>query len=227
MKTTLRRGDRTATEIRHVALEQFAKHGFQATTLRHIAARVGLQVGSLYNHITSKGELLFEIMEAVLLDLLADQRPAAETSDVEVRLRGLIHNHVRFHGERANEVFVGNSELRSLTRWRRRRIVTLRREYEQLFQTTLEEGVQQGAFLDMDARTVAFGIIAMATSVSIWYSRNGRLSLEQVGEIYAAMALRAICKPTSENCLRIDGDPAQVLSGVAGSLDRARRPARV
>ena len=78
MAVTRRRGrsagENTADEIRQVALDLFFKRGFQATTLRHIASRVGIQVGSLYNHITSKGDLLFDIMETVMLDLLEDQR---------------------------------------------------------------------------------------------------------------------------------------------------------
>ncbi|HVC34357.1 MAG TPA: helix-turn-helix domain-containing protein [Chloroflexota bacterium] len=58
-----RRGEKTAEEIRSAALELFYKRGFQASTLRGIAAKVGIQVGSLYNHIGSKSDLLFEIME--------------------------------------------------------------------------------------------------------------------------------------------------------------------
>jgi len=208
-----------------VALTLFAKQGFQATTLRQIAARVGLQVGSLYNHIKSKGDLLFEIMDAVLLDLLEEQRAVPETPDADVRLSALIHNHVRFHGERADEVFVGNSELRSLTTLQRGRIVTLRREYEQLFQTVLEQGVQQDTFQQMDAQTVAFGIIAMATSVSIWFSRNGRLSLEQVGDIYAALTLRAIRNSAPKSGSRTACEPVPAASDGAGSVGQARRPA--
>ena len=75
-------GENTAEEIRSVALDLFYKRGFQATTLRDIAAKVGIQVGSLYNHIASKGDLLFEIMENIMLDLLEDQRKVAETPDV-------------------------------------------------------------------------------------------------------------------------------------------------
>ena len=44
-------GENTADGIRQVAMDLFYKQGFQATTLRHIASRVGIQVGSLYNHI--------------------------------------------------------------------------------------------------------------------------------------------------------------------------------
>jgi AcrR family transcriptional regulator len=196
-RSVARRGERTAEGIRTVALDLFYKRGFQATSLRHIAARVGIQVGSLYNHITSKGDLLFEIMETVMLDLLEDQRQVAQTSDVVERMRLLVYHHVKFHGERAEEVFIGNSELRSLNRQHRQRIVGLRREYELMFQKELEDGIRQGKFLPVDVQITAYGIIAMATWVSAWYSSRGRLSLQEIAEIYTAMVLRGIWNPAA------------------------------
>lgn len=192
-----RRGVRTGNEIRTVALEQFSKRGFQATTLRHIASRVGIQVGSLYNHITSKGDLLFEIMEAVMLDLLADQRQVAQTSDVVDHMRLLVCQHVKFHGKRAEEVFIGNSELRSLNRSQRARIVGLRKEYEQMFQKVLGDGIKQAKFLPVDVQVTTYGILSLTTSVSIWYSARGRLTLEEIADIYAAIVLRGIWNPAA------------------------------
>jgi AcrR family transcriptional regulator len=200
MAVTRRRrsvGENTADEIRQVALDLFYKRGFQATTLRHIASRVGIQVGSLYNHITSKGDLLFDIMETVMLDLLEDQRQVAQTPDVVERMRLLVYRHVKFHGQRAQEVFIGNSELRSLNRTQRTRIVGLRHEYEQMFQNELEDGIRQGKFLSVDVQITAYGIIAMTTWVSAWYSARGRLSLEEIAEIYTAMVLRGIWNPAA------------------------------
>lgn len=201
MAVTRRRGrpggESTAAEIRSVALDLFNKHGFQATTLRDIASRVGIQVGSLYNHITSKGELLYDIMETVMIDLLEDQRQVAQTADVVERMRLLVYHHVRFHGERAKEVFVGNSELRSLNRSQRTRIVGLRREYEDMFQTELEQGIREGKFLPVDVQVTAFGILAMTTWVSAWYSPRGRLSLEDIADIYSDMVLRGIWNPAA------------------------------
>ena len=169
-------GENTAEEIRSVALDLFYKRGFQATTLRDIAAKVGIQVGSLYNHIASKGDLLFEIMETIMLDLLEEQRQYADTPDVVERMRLLVYHHVKFHGERAAEVFVGNTELRSLNRAQRSRIVALRDEYERMFQNELEDGIRQGKFLPVDVPVTAFGTLAMSTWVSSWYSPRGRLS---------------------------------------------------
>ncbi len=187
-----RRGVKTSDDIRSVALDLFSKRGFQGTTLRDIAGKVGIQVGSLYNHIDSKGELLFEIMETVMLDLLEDQRQVAETADVVERMRLLVYHHVKFHCARAEEVFIGNSELRSLSRAQRTRIVGLRHEYEQMFQSELEDGIRQGKFLPVDVQVTAYGILAMTTWVSAWYSPRGRLSVEAIAEIYAAMVLRGI-----------------------------------
>ena len=201
MAVTRRRGrtagESTSEEIRSVALDLFYKRGFQATTLRDIAAKVGIQVGSLYNHIASKGELLFEIMENVMLDLLEDQRQVAETPDVVERMRLLVYHHVKFHGERAEEVFVGNSELRSLSRAQRARVVALRHEYEQMFMDELQDGIRQGKFLPVDVQVTAYGILAMTTWVAAWYSSRGRLSLEEIAEIYTALVLRGIWNPAA------------------------------
>lgn len=190
-----RRGEKRAEEIRSAALELFYKRGFQASTLRGVAAKVGIQVGSLYNHIGSKSDLLFEIMEGVMLDLLADQREAAATPDVVERMRLLIEHHVMFHGRRSREVFVGNSELRSLSPIRRTRIIELRREYEMVFRMELEDGIRQGKFLPVDVQITSYGILALATSVSTFYSQRGRLSLEQIAGIYSAMVLRGLLNP--------------------------------
>src|SRR3982074_516704 len=150
MAVTRRRGrsagENTADEIRQVALDLFFKRGFQATTLRHIASRVGIQVGSLYNHITSKGDLLFDIMENVMLDLLEDQRQVAQTPDVVERICVLVYYWLQFHGEHAEEDFYGNNKLRSLDRGQRTRIVSHAHEYGQVCQNELEDGIRQGKF---------------------------------------------------------------------------------
>jgi AcrR family transcriptional regulator len=190
-------GESTAGEIRSVAIDQFYKHSFQATTLRDIASRVGIQVGSLYNHITSKGELLYDIMENIMMDLLEDQRQVAQEPDVVERMRLLVNHHVKFHGERAKEVFIGNSELRSLNRQQRARVVALRKEYEEMFQKELEDGIRQGKFLPVDVQVTSYGILAMTTWVSSWYSARGRLSLEEIADIYSDMVLRGIWNPAA------------------------------
>ena len=98
-------------------------------------------MGSLYNHLTSKESLLYSIMSKIIEDLLAelDTRLATVTGSVE-RLRAAIEVHVFFHTARAREVFIGNSELRSLTAAHRRKVVKLRDQYEERFVDIIEQG---------------------------------------------------------------------------------------
>lgn len=67
----------TRTAIRDVALELFSTKGFEQTSLREIAERVGLTKASLYYHYSSKQDLLLSIVDP----LIAGWRQIAE--DVE------------------------------------------------------------------------------------------------------------------------------------------------
>jgi AcrR family transcriptional regulator len=56
----------TRETIRAVALELFSTKGFEQTSLREIAERVGLTKASLYYHYSSKQALLLAVVEPVL-----------------------------------------------------------------------------------------------------------------------------------------------------------------
>ena len=148
----------TAELIRSSAIDLFFEHGYEATSLRAIAGEVGIQVGSLYNHLTSKESLLYSIMSTIMEDLLRefDSRLAVVTDSVE-RLRAAIEVHVFFHTARAREVFIGNSELRSLTAAHRRKVVKLRDQYEERFVDIIERGVADGSFEAPDPKTHRLG----------------------------------------------------------------------
>jgi TetR/AcrR family transcriptional regulator, cholesterol catabolism regulator len=186
-------GARTADAIRHAAVDLFYKHGYETTTLRGIADKVGIQVGSLYNHIESKEKLLYSIMSEVMLDLLASLEKALEPHTEPVdRMRAAVECHVMFHAERAKEVFVGNSELRSLEPANRRAVVALRDRYEATFLQILEQGGEAGVFYFTDAKLLTYAILATGTQVSSWYRPRGRLTLRQIASIYSDFVLRGL-----------------------------------
>jgi AcrR family transcriptional regulator len=58
-----REGASTRQAIYEAALDAFSENGYAGASLRDIARRVGIEVASLYNHIDSKEELLFRIIE--------------------------------------------------------------------------------------------------------------------------------------------------------------------
>jgi AcrR family transcriptional regulator len=56
----LQRGRRSRERIREAARALFQERGFDATTLRAIAARAGMGASSIYRHVRSKEELLVQ-----------------------------------------------------------------------------------------------------------------------------------------------------------------------
>jgi TetR/AcrR family transcriptional regulator len=79
-------GERTAERILDAAEQLFAERGYNGTTLRDVATRVGVRPPSLYNHFASKDALYAAVLErgiGPLMVLLARSAaaPADEPSD--------------------------------------------------------------------------------------------------------------------------------------------------
>jgi AcrR family transcriptional regulator len=64
-----RRNADTREDIRAVALELFAENGFEQTSLRQIAERLGITKAALYYHYPSKDELLSALARPLVEDL--------------------------------------------------------------------------------------------------------------------------------------------------------------
>jgi AcrR family transcriptional regulator len=70
----------TRTKILAAALEEASESGFYKASVARIAARAGVAVGNLNYHFGSRGELLRELMGALMADLMS-RLHAAETDD--------------------------------------------------------------------------------------------------------------------------------------------------
>lgn len=69
--------DDTRNAIRDVAVELFAQHGYERTSLREIAERLGMTKAALYYHYPSKQSLLLAIIEP----LISEWKTAAEKAE--------------------------------------------------------------------------------------------------------------------------------------------------
>ena len=140
-------GPKTLEAIRKAGLRLIFEHGYEAMSLRHLAAEVGIQVGSLYNHISTKQQLLFDLVQDHINELLRQLDLALEGKKAPVeKLRAFVAFHVTYHMSRKREVFIANSELRCLEPKNYDAIVALRGAYEQRLADILAEGVSEGVF---------------------------------------------------------------------------------
>src|SRR4030095_2535137 len=159
-------GPKTMEAIRKAGLRLIFEHGYAAMSLRQLAAEVGIQSGSLYNHISTKQELLFDLIRDHINELLGQlDRALQDNQRPADRLRAFVAFHVTYHMTRKREVFIANSELRSLEPKNYEAIVALRGVYEQRLAGILADGAAKGAFEVADVQVATFAILALLTGL--------------------------------------------------------------
>jgi AcrR family transcriptional regulator len=175
------------------AVQMFAEYGYHAATMRDIARMAGIQAASIYYHYASKQALLVEVMETHMRQLNANLEQIVSKQDtVQQRLYEAISNHIRLHTTYKSEFFIIDTEIRALKGENRGEVLALRDQYEDLFQKLLREGMEQGVLRQTDVKVSSYAIIAMCTEVAQWFRPSGRLSVQQVIEIYNQMVTEGL-----------------------------------
>ena len=170
------------------AVQLFAEYGYHAATMRDIARIAGIQAASIYYHYASKQALLVEIMETHMRQLNTNlEHILSKHNTVQQCLYEAISNHIRLHTIYKSEFFIIDTEIRALEGENRAKILALRDQYEDLIQRLLQEGMEQGVLRQTDVKVSSYAIIAMCTEVAKWFRPAGRLSVQQVIEIYCRM----------------------------------------
>lgn len=191
-------GPKTMEAIRKAGLRLIFEHGYEAMSLRQLAAEVGIQAGSLYNHISTKQELLFDLIQDHINELLRQLDRALEGKEAAVeKLRAFVTFHVTYHMTRKREVFIANSELRSLEPKNYEAIVALRSAYEQRLAEILNQGAEEGVFEVVDVQVATFGIISLLTGLCTWYRPGGRLTREAIIAAHEKLVLSGVSPLTA------------------------------
>ena len=209
-------GPKTLEAIRKAGLRLIFEHGYAAMSLRDLAAEVGIQVGSLYNHISTKQELLFDLVQDHVNELLRQLDLALEDKNgPEEKLRAFVAFHVTYHMSRKREVFIANSELRSLEPKNYEAIVALRSAYEARLAGILAEGVSDGAFDVVDVQVATFAIIALLTGLCAWYRPGGRLSKAAIIAAHEKLVLSGVAPQAATAPARSPRKPARRVATVS------------
>jgi len=180
--------------IRVAALRHFAQHGYDAASMRQIAADAGITIATLYFHCSTKEQLLFDVLETQMRQLLdgLDAALVATPADWSSRLATAIRFHVQYVTRDEAGASISSTELRSLTGELRARHQTTRDAYERKFRELLEGGIASGEFSSVDVPVIVAGILGIGLAVGRWYRPAGRLTPEEIADEYVRFVLKAL-----------------------------------
>jgi AcrR family transcriptional regulator len=205
-----------------VASELFTERGFTGTSLQDIADAMGVSRPALYYYVKSKDDILARLVEELPLRNAAQLRalrtrsglPAAEklhdmtrlqamnAAAAPIRLRLLDRNEHHLKGKVAKTHATGKRAVLAE------------------FQAAVEEGIRNGEFRPVDARTAALAIIGMCNWVAWWFEPGPENPASPVADQIAETAVRGVAVADERDR---SNDPHQLVRQVREGIDRLER----
>jgi AcrR family transcriptional regulator len=179
--------------ILRAAAELFAEYGYHGVGVAQLEKAVGLQRGALYHHIGSKEALLYEISTSQLV-VMAEvaERIEREEADPEQRIRRLARAVMENIAEHRLEWTVHYRDFSALTGERLAHALELRARYERVWMSSLQAGVETGAFLPLADTVAGKGILGMFNYSYIWMDSEGRLAPDKIADLFCDVFLGGI-----------------------------------
>jgi AcrR family transcriptional regulator len=189
--------DGTLRRLQEVALTCFGERGYHGVSIRDLARAAGIQPSSIYAHVSSKEELLFDI---ALLghETQRDEADAAVLAagpDPSDQLRAYVRAHVHMHATYRMLARVCNRELAALSPEHADAVWAIRDASVRLLQGVLARGERLGAFEFEDSYLVAAAINGMGIRVAEWWDPSDSHSADQLADTYAELAMKMVVRP--------------------------------
>ncbi|MGW8143190.1 MAG: TetR/AcrR family transcriptional regulator [Anaerolineales bacterium] len=187
----------TRTEILNSAAQIFSEKGYHGTSMQDIALSVNLQKASLYHHVSSKQEILFELLNQGL-DLLS--------SRVKFAIDGLEPPNERLHkaicaylgtlAEHQELASVLLFEYRSLEPEYLNRHIPRRDQFEKIWRDLIQEGIDAGIYSCQHPSLSARALLGELNWTVTWFRLDGQMTADEIADQMAHLFLMGL---TSRN----------------------------
>lgn len=185
----------TRDDILDAAAQVFRQKGFHGASMADIAETVQLQKASLYHHVSSKQEILLELLNRAL-GMLFDQVAVITKQPLpaDEKLRQMVQVYLRLLAENSDLSAVLLFEHRSLEPAQHKRHIPNRDRFEALWRNVLEEGIHTDLFNCSDTALAVRALMGTLNWTLTWYHPDGALTIEQIADQYTSLMLNGLMK---------------------------------
>ena len=183
----------TRDEILEAAAQIIREKGYHATSMQDIAEAVDLRKASLYHHFDGKQNILVELLD-MALDILIEELEKVVKTQVspEEKLRLAMRSYLNSLAKYNDLASVLLLEHRSLEQKLRKKHVSRRDRYEELWRGIIEDGVSTGVFICDDPGLATKVVLGIANWTIMWYRQEGSLSATDIADQSANLVLNGL-----------------------------------
>jgi len=183
------------SEIRRTAKKLFKEKGYAATSMRDLAKEVGIEAASLYNHLSSKEELLHEMCFDIADQFFkAYEKAVAEEKSPSKKLKSAIKAHIGVIANNLDASTVFFHEWIFLKEPELGKFKKLRYQYEQGFRDLIQAGIAEKDFKDVNIKLAVFTIISALNATYDLYKSSEKLTQEEIAESISNLLLKGLKK---------------------------------
>ena len=168
-------------QIKKTAAQMFRKRGYPSTSMRDIAKKLGMEAPSLYNHISSKQEILSELLLSVAHEFMSGMKTikASPLSALE-KLEFLVKLHVDITLEHSDAVSLLTGEWIHLEKDSAKEFIEKRDAYETDFREILRTCIHEGSVEKVDIDMAVFSILSTLRWLYSWYAKHPNVNREEL-----------------------------------------------
>jgi AcrR family transcriptional regulator len=177
------------------AAQMFREKGFAATSMRDLAETVGIEAASLYNHISSKNEMLESICFEVAnrFNLHMDELELNSQKIIK-KIEIILRFHIRQMIDHFEEVTVADREWKHLAEPYLSNFHNQRRTYRKRFAAIIETGIVRNEIKKIDAPTAVLILLHSVNGIESWHRSEAKINAQALEDNIVAIMIDGIRK---------------------------------
>ena len=161
------------TEIINIAAKLFKEKGYSAVTMRDIAQAMDIKAASLYNHISSKQEILVLIIIKIAEEFTfaIDKILATDYATIK-KIEKVIELHIDITIRNSDALACLNNDWMHLTDEDLVYFVKMREDYEESFRTIIKIGIANNEIKKLNLEVIVFSTLSTLRTLYLWYGKK-------------------------------------------------------
>ena len=182
------------SKLFNAAVNLIFEKGYRGASLSRIAEEVGIKKASLYYYFRSKEDLLYWIFmyigERIRKDFLNIR---AREKDPVKRIENFVKCYLRYIAEDSKSFQIFLVEKRELSESRKREVEKICDLLYHLMKEAIVEAQIRGALAShFPSDLVTFFIFGAMNGVVVWFSPEGKYSIDEIAEVYIDFIFKAL-----------------------------------
>jgi AcrR family transcriptional regulator len=182
-------------EIGEIAARLFRNKGYSAVTMRDLAAAMDIKAASLYNHISSKQDVL----ALVIMDLAASFTQGIAAIDkgnysVSEKLRYIIALHIDLTIQHPHAMASLNNDWMHLSPENLKVFTEQRDYYEDTLRRIIRSGIAEKTIQPLNEDLIVFTLLSTLRTLYLWYGRKTNLNEQKLRIDLSTALLQGIVK---------------------------------